>query len=248
MQYDGTRYHGWQIQDGCTTIQEVLQKRICKITAEQACVVPAGRTDAGVHALAQVAAFKTESRLPCSKIKAALNALLPGDIRISEACDTDTAFHPRYDAKSKIYFYIIANMQDVSPFIQNYAWRIPQPLDLVEMSRAISLIKGTRDFTSFRASGCAAKSPVRTIFRSSIEKINVIDFMTAEIRGNFMKLLVEGDAFLRHMVRNIAGTIVEVGKGRLRAGALEELLEARDRRLAGPAAPARGLFLERVVY
>jgi tRNA pseudouridine38-40 synthase len=178
----------------------------------------------------------------------ALNALLPWDIRITEACDADLSFHPRYDAKGKVYFYIIANMPVLSPFVHNYAWRVSQSLDFQGMCIAVSLVQGTHDFTSFRASGCGAKEPTRTIFHSSMEKIDVIDFMTAGIRGNFMKLRVEGDAFLRHMVRNIVGTIIEVGKGKLRSEAIVELLEAKDRRLAGPTAPASGLFLERVNY
>ncbi len=211
-------------------------------------VIAAGRTDAGVHALAQVASFKTTSALKCDTIRDALNALLPWDIRITEACDADAVFHPRYDAKGKIYFYIIANMRVISPFLYNYVWRIPQSLDFDGMCSASILLQGTHDFTSFRASGCGAKNPAKTIFHCSMEKSDVMDFMTAGIRGNFLKLRVEGDGFLRHMVRNIAGTIIEVGKGRLRSEAMLELLNARDRRLAGPTAPARGLFLERINY
>lgn len=248
IQYDGTRYHGWQIQPGYTSIQQVLQDRISKITGEQVSVIAAGRTDAGVHALAQVASFNTASALQCDTMRDALNALLPWDIRITEACDTYAAFHPRYGAKSKIYFYIIANMRVMSPFLYNYAWRIPQTLDFNGMCSASTLLLGTHDFTSFRGSGCTAKNSAKTIFQCSMEKIDVIDFMTAGVRGNFLKLRIEGDGFLRHMVRNIAGTIIEVGKGRLRSEGILELLDARDRRLAGPTAPARGLFLERVNY
>ena len=248
IQYDGTRYHGWQIQHGCTAIQQVLQERISKITGAQVSLIAAGRTDAGVHALAQVASFKTASALQCDTIRAALNALLPWDIRITDACDADEAFHPRYDAKGKIYFYIIANMQVISPFLYNYTWRIPVGLDFDGMCRASTLLEGCHDFTSFRASGCGAKNPAKTIFHCSMEKIDVMDFMTAGFRGNFLKLRVEGDGFLRHMVRNIAGTIIEVGKGRLTSDAILELLNARNRRLAGPTAPARGLFLERIYY
>ncbi len=248
IQYDGTRYHGWQMQPGSIAIQQVLQERILKITGEQASVIAAGRTDAGVHALAQVASFKTASVLQCNTIRDALNALLPRDITITESCDTDESFHPRYDAKGKIYFYIIANMRVISPFLYNYAWRIPQGLDFEGMRSASILLEGTHDFTSFRGSGCGAKNPSKTIFHCSIEKTDVMDFMTAGVRGNFLKLRVEGDGFLRHMVRNIAGTIIEVGKGRFRSEEILELLNARDRKLAGPTAPARGLFLERVNY
>jgi|SRR5271169_5293859 len=248
IEYDGTRYRGWQIQREGLTIQGVLQERITKITGERVSVIAAGRTDAGVHALAQVASFTTTSILSCNTIRAALNALLPGDIRIAEALDIDGSFHPRYDAKGKVYFYMIANMPVLSPFVCNYAWKIPQDLDFSGMRSAISLLQGTHDFTSFRASGCGAKNPTRTIFNSSVEKIDVIDFMTVGLRGNFLKLRIEGDAFLRHMVRNIAGTIIEVGKGRLAPDVIPELLNARDRKLAGPTAPSKGLFLERISY
>ncbi len=248
IQYDGTRYRGWQIQREGPTVQGMLQERIAKITGEQVPVIAAGRTDAGVHALAQTASFKTDSALPSGTIMAALNALLPEDIRIMETCDMDAAFHPRYDARGKVYFYVIANMPVVSPFLCNYAWKIPQNLDFDGMCAAVSLLHGTHDFTSFRASGCGSKSPTRTIKCCSVERIDVIDFMTAGLRGNFLKLRIEGDAFLRHMVRNIAGTIVEVGKGRMGPGAPGKILEARDRRLAGPTAPAKGLFLEKINY
>jgi tRNA pseudouridine38-40 synthase len=248
IQYDGSHYHGWQMQRGLITVQEVLQERIEKITGKQAAVIAAGRTDAGVHALAQVVAFKTTSALASGTLMSALNALLPWDIRILSACDADADFNPRHDAKGKVYFYIIANMPVISPFLHDYAWWVPQPIDFGAICNAISLFQGTHDFTSFRASGCGAKTPVRTIFHCSTEKIDAIDFMTAGIRGDFLKLSVEGDAFLRHMVRNIAGTIIEVGKGRLKAEAITELLHARDRKLAGPTAPAKGLFLEKIFY
>ncbi|MBF0506609.1 MAG: tRNA pseudouridine(38-40) synthase TruA [Nitrospirae bacterium] len=248
IQYDGTRYLGWQIQREGPTVQGMLQERIAKITGEQVSVIAAGRTDAGVHALAQTASFKTESALPAGTVMAALNALLPEDIRIMGTCDMDAAFHPRYDARGKVYFYIIANMPVVSPFLCNYVWKIPQNLDFDGMCAAVSLLQGTHDFTSFRASGCGAKSPTRTITRCSVERIAVIDFMTEGLSGNFLKLRIEGDAFLRHMVRNIAGTIVEVGKGKMPSDMVLELIKARDRRLAGPTAPAKGLFLERINY
>ena len=248
LQYDGTRYHGWQVQPGSVTIQAVLQERIAMITGEGASAIAAGRTDAGVHALAQVAAFKTVSRLSCDTIKTALNALLPDDIRITAACEAASTFHARYDAKGKVYFYIIANMQVLSPFLNNYAWRVPQPLDFQSMRSAVSLLQGTHDFTSFRASGCGAINTTRTIFNISIEKMGSLEFMTAGLSGDFLKLKIEGDAFLRHMVRNIAGTIVEIGKGKFKPHMIEKLFTAKDRRLAGPTAPARGLFLEKVNY
>jgi len=226
----------------------VLQERIARITGEDVSTIAAGRTDAGVHALAQVAAFKTASGLSCETLKKALNALLPDDIRITETCETDTTFHPRYDARGKVYFYIISNMQVLSPFISNYSWRVPQTLDFQSMCSAASLLHGMHDFTSFRASGCNAKNPTRTIFKSHIEKLDSLDFMTAGLSGNFLKLKIEGDAFLRHMVRNIAGTIVEIGKGKFQPDIIEKLFSAKDRRLAGPTAPAQGLFLERVIY
>ncbi|MDI6728768.1 MAG: tRNA pseudouridine(38-40) synthase TruA [Thermodesulfovibrionales bacterium] len=248
IQYDGTNYNGWQIQPNGITIQEILQKNIKKITGEDAKLIGAGRTDAGVHAIGQVASFKTSSGLSSDVIKRALNANLPDDIRILNACDAELDFHPRYDAKSKIYVYVISNFTVISPFLYRYAWKVPHKLHFEDMCNAIEFIRGRHDFSAFRASGCSAKNPVRTVFNISIEKSDTIHFMDIPFAGNFLKVRLEADAFLRHMVRNIVGTIVEIGKGKTKSEEIREIINSKDRRLAGPTAPARGLFLEEINY
>jgi tRNA pseudouridine38-40 synthase len=255
IQYVGTNYNGWQIQKPAVsspkniiTIQGVLQETIKKITGEDAKVIGAGRTDAGVHAIEQIASFKTLSGLSAVVIKRALNANLPDDIRIIDACDVELDFHPRYDAKSKSYFYVISNSHIISPFLYRYEWKIPHKLNFEEMKHASGFLKGRHDFTAFRASGCSAKNPVRTIFNISIERFDTIDFMDTGLSGSFLKISIEADAFLRHMARNIVGTLVKVGKGIIKTAEIKEILLSKDRRLAGQTAPAKGLFLEKVRY
>jgi tRNA pseudouridine38-40 synthase len=248
IQYDGTNYHGWQTQPNGVTIQQILEEAVKKITGEDVKVTGAGRTDAGVHALAQVAAFKTNSKLQPDVVKRALNAVLPDDIRITDAYDIDEGFHPRYDAKSKIYFYIICSSGIISPFLHRYAWHIPYKLDYDLMVRSLDFFKGRHDFSSFRGSGCGAKNPVRTVMDISLDKTDAVEFFGIEIKESFLKLTIEADAFLRHMVRNIVGTIVETGKGKIKPQDIEKIMLSKDRRSAGPTAPAKGLFLERTKY
>jgi tRNA pseudouridine38-40 synthase len=268
LQYDGTNYNGWQVQktedrgqksedrsqnaearkQKIITIQGILQEAIKKITGEDAKVIGAGRTDAGVHAIEQVASFKTSSGLSADVIKRALNANLPDDIRIVDACDAGCSFHPRYDAKSKTYIYVVSNSHIISPFLYRYAWKIPHKLNFEEMKHASEFLKGRHDFTVFRASGCSAKNPVRTVFNISMERFDAIHFMDILLPGNFLKVSIEADAFLRHMVRNIVGTIIEIGKGKMESEEIREIINSKDRRIAGPTAPASGLFLERIKY
>ncbi|MCL4457459.1 MAG: tRNA pseudouridine(38-40) synthase TruA [Nitrospirae bacterium] len=270
LQYDGTDYNGWQIQrelrvksqelringqgtrvkgrNNVITIQGVIQEAIKKITGEDVKLIGAGRTDAGVHALAQVASFKTSSMLSPEVLTRALNANLPDEIRVIKASDEPPDFHPRYGAKSKIYFYLISNSHIVSPFLYRYAWKIPHKLDFDAMAGALKFLKGRHDFSSFRGSGCGAKNTVRTVMDASIEHLNAIDFMTARLEGDFIKMRIEADAFLRHMVRNIAGTVIEAGRGKIDPANIEKIITSKDRKNAGPTAPARGLFLEKVIY
>ncbi|MDP2276643.1 MAG: tRNA pseudouridine synthase A, partial [Nitrospirota bacterium] len=162
--------------------------------------------------------------------------------------EAEDAFHPRYDALSKSYFYIISNTNFSSAFLHRYAWRVPYSLDLAEMKKAGDLLLGRHDFSAFRGAGCGAKSTARKITSLSIEKISSIAFMTAKINGNFIKITVEADAFLRHMVRNIVGTLVEVGRGEMTLNSVSEAIKLKDRKKTGPTAPAHGLFLEKVSY
>ncbi|MDP2753641.1 MAG: tRNA pseudouridine(38-40) synthase TruA [Nitrospirota bacterium] len=248
LEYDGTAYQGWQVQENRLTIQGVIEDRIFKITGEQSRVIGASRTDAGVHALGQVAAFRTESRFDPETIKKALNALLPQDIRVLDASEVDDSFNPRDSAVKKSYFYIIANQRESSAFLYRYAWLVQQQLNLKSMIDAAQILIGEHDFSSFRGTGSSTKNPVREVFSLSIERFEKLDFMTASLDGKFIKLRIEANGFLRHMVRNIVGTLVEIGRGRFTADRIQEILESRDRKLAGPTAPARGLSLERIVY
>jgi len=248
LEYDGTAYQGWQVQENRLTIQGVIEDRIFKITGEQSRVIGASRTDAGVHALGQVAAFRTESRFDPETIKKALNALLPQDIRVLDASEVDDSFNPRDSAVKKSYFYIIANQRESSAFLYRYAWLVQQQLNLKSMVEAAQVLIGTHDFSSFKGTGSNIKNDIREIFSLNIKRFREIDFMTSSIKGEFIKIRIEANGFLRHMVRNIVGTLVEIGRGRFTADRIKEILESRDRKLAGPTAPARGLSLERIVY
>ena len=248
LEYDGTAYQGWQIQKEGITIQGILEEKILKITGERSRVIGAGRTDAGVHALGQVAAFRTISRLEPEAIKRALNALLPYDIKVIETSEVNDSFHPIYDAVKKSYFYIIANQRISSAFLYRYSWQIQQQLELKSMKYAAQTLIGRHDFSSFMGTGSSIKDPEREIFSLSIDKLDNIDFMTVSMRGEFIKIRIEANGFLRHMVRNIVGTLVEIGRGRISPDKINEILKSRDRKLAGPTSPANGLFLERIVY
>ena len=249
LQYDGTNYNGWQAQrSGVVTLQGMLEEKLKEITGGDTDVIAAGRTDAGVHALMQAASFRTASALPSGVIKRALNSILPDDVRVIDACEADEGFHPRYDAKSKTYFYLISHAHVLSPFLSRYAWKVPYRLDHGGMEHALSSLKGTHDFSALRGSGCGAKSPVRTILGITLERLDALDFLGTKLSGDFFRISVEADGFLRHMVRNIVGTAVEVGRGRNAPEDIARILGSKDRRLAGPTAPARGLFLEKVTY
>ncbi len=254
IEYDGTNYHGWQEQNlavsqkNIATIQGMLREKIKAITGEDVKVIGSSRTDAGVHAFGQVASFLTDSYLEPEVLQRALNSLLPEDIRILNAEEADEAFHPRYDAVSKSYFYLISNMSISSAFLYRYAWRVPHRLDLDSMKEAGSLLKGRHDFSAFRGAGCGAKTTERDIISFNIERLERIDFMTAGLRGDFIKIRVEANAFLRYMVRNMVGTLVEIGRGKMAAHAISDAFELKDRRKTGPTAPATGLFLEAIRY
>ncbi len=248
IEYDGTAYHGWQIQKSKPTIQNILEETILRITGEKSKVIGASRTDAGVHALGQVAAFRTQSLLGPETIRKALNATLPYDIRIREIFETNDAFHPRFDAHKKSYFYIIANQRVSSAFLSRYTWIVQQTLERSFMKKAAHTLIGTHDFSSFQGARSNVKNPAREVFSLIIEDLKSIDFMTARFKGNFIKIRIEANGFLRHMVRNIVGTLVEIGRGRISSHEMKDILESHNRRRAGPTAPAHGLFLEKIIY
>lgn len=259
LQYDGTNYNGWQAQRQAVgsrqstvreiiTIQETIQGVIKKITGEEVNLIASGRTDAGVHAMAQAASFKTSSLLEPFVFQRALNALLPADIRVTGAAEAEEAFHPRYDAIRKSYVYIISPSRFISPFLCRYVWGLHTELDEESMLSSLGCLLGRHDFSSFRGSGCGAKTTVRTVSSLTMERTQGMEFMGFSIPGDFFRVRIEADAFLRHMVRNIVGTIVDVGRGKLRAEDVREILSSCDRNRAGMTAPARGLFMERVEY
>jgi tRNA pseudouridine38-40 synthase len=248
IEYDGSGYHGWQSQKSGGTIQDIISDCISVITSAPVRLSGASRTDAGVHALGQVAVFATESGLSSEIIKRALNAKLPRDIRVLASEETDGNFDPRYDAVRKSYFYLISTSRQQSAFLYRHVWNVKTGLDTGAMQKAALHIIGEHDFSSFRGSGCGAKTTGRTVDSIDVSRLQEISFMTASIKGDFIKIRVEANAFLRHMVRNIVGTLAEVGKGKISPHQFREILESRDRTSAGPTAPGNGLFLEHITY
>ncbi len=248
IEYDGTNYHGWQIQDKTVTIQGIIEENVSRLNGFPTRVYGASRTDAGVHALAQVAVFNTPTIHDTETIKRALNATLPPDIRILDADEVDISFNPRDDALRKIYFYIIANERKSSVFLQRYTTTVKKYLDINSMIESSKFLIGEHDFAAFMGTGSSIKNTIRTIYSLKLESLREIDFMSVTMRGNFIKIRIEADGFLRHMVRNIAGTLIEAGTGRISGSDLRKILESRDRNLAGPTAPAQGLFLEQILY
>jgi tRNA pseudouridine38-40 synthase len=248
LQYDGTDYSGWQVQDNERTIQGILEDAVFKITGERIRITGASRTDAGVHAFAQVAAFRTSSGLAPEVFSRAINANIPNDIRVIKAEESAADFHPRYSAKNKTYSYLISQPGDYSVFLRRYSWQVNYKLNSDSMKEAADYLSGTHDFTSFRASGCGSKNPVRTIFKIEVSALPSVDFMSFRFNVPLIKISIQADAFLRHMVRNIAGMLVEIGRGRNPASHMKEVLNLKDRCFSGPAAPPNGLFLEEINY
>jgi tRNA pseudouridine38-40 synthase len=237
VEYDGTNYHGWQIQPSGETIQSVLERAVSTFLRKPTRVIGSGRTDAGVHALGQVVNFHSDKDFDLYRIQRALNALTPEDITIKEVEIVADSFDARRDGRARVYEYRILNRSTPSPFHLNRAWRLHDRLDLEAMRAAIPCLLGEHDFSSFRAAGCDAAHPVRKVYRASLDQ-----------RDELLVFTIEATAFLRHMVRNIVGTLVDVGRGLRAPQSFRGLLEARDRTKAGATAPARGLFLVQVKY
>lgn len=235
--YVGTRYAGWQVQPGIPTIQGVLEDRASRMLGETVHLAGAGRTDAGVHARGQVANFLTESRIPPAGLVRGLNALLPGDIAVMRADEVGESFHARVDARGKEYCYRILSSEVVSPFEGPFVASVRGRLDGDAMRAAARHFVGTHDFTSF----CPVASPIEN-------KVRTLSVSEVEETDGRITFRVVGDGFLRHMVRTLAGTLIWVGRGRLEAAAIPVIIGGRDRRLAGPVAPASGLILEQVFY
>ena len=238
--YDGTEFHGWQIQPGLTTIQSELQKVVSEIEGRRVEVAGSGRTDAGVHALAQVAAFSIENPIPTDNLRRAMNRLLPRSIRVTGVEETDPEFHPRFAAKAKTYQYRIWRTEIVPPMLRLYVCHHPYPLDEARMAEYAPLFEGEHDFSAFAAADekdALGGTKVRIVYASSIWR-----------DGDELIYQVRGSGFLKHMVRMMVGTLIEVGKGNLDRAALLERLRPGFAGKSGPAMRACGLRLVSVEY
>lgn len=235
--YDGTNYHGWQVQDNGITIEEVLNRTLSELVQEDIKVIGASRTDAGVHACGNVAVFDTESRIPGDKFSFALNQRLPEDIRIQESCEVDADFHPRYADTVKTYEYNILNRRFELPSKRLYAAFCYYPMDIERMNQAAAYLVGEHDFKSFCSAGAQVQTTVRTIYAVNVTK-----------EDDMVHIRITGNGFLYNMVRIIAGTLMQVGTGLMEPEQVKEILEARDRSKAGPTAVAKGLTLVEIRY
>jgi len=235
--YDGTRFVGWQRQATGESIQGLLEAALARLEGRPVTVHGAGRTDAGVHARGQVASAEVSFDHDPVTVARALNGQLPDDVRVLEVVEATEGFHARFSARSKIYAYRIRNAAVADPFDRVYAWHVKDPLDIEAMRRAANALTGTHDFAAFQSAGTDVQTTVRTVHRSEV--LHEPGLLTYEIAG---------DGFLRHMVRAIVGTLVEIGRGRWPAPVMADLLASGTRADAGPTAPPCGLFLVRVDY
>lgn len=237
IEYDGTAYHGWQSQDNAVTVQDVVTDAVARLTGEDISVTGSSRTDTGVHALGQVCNFFTCSSIPADKFAFALNAILPEDIVIRRSEEVSADFHARFSTIGKKYRYLFYNSVFPSALMRNRAYHVFYPLDVCAMREAAEYFKGTHDFAAFSATGGSVKTTVRTITDCNISKDkDIVEFSVA------------GNGFLYNMVRIMAGTLVDVGIGRLDSKTVPEIIAGLDRKKAGRTAPPQGLYLEEIYY
>lgn len=237
LEYDGAAFAGWQLQSNAHTAQAALERALRRGFGERRRVSGASRTDAGVHARGQVAVFDLAHSISAQKLVPALNSRLPRSLRVLTARPVPAGWEPRKASVKKTYTYLIHTRGMTSPLWEGRAWQLFQPLDLAAMRRAAKQLVGRHDFSSFQAAGCVARHPIRNLRVLSVSR-----------QGTLLKMRFTADAFLYHMVRNLAGTLAEVGKGRMTPGEVKKILRARNRKLAGPTAPAHGLYLEKIVF
>ncbi len=235
--YDGTAYHGFQRQKNALGIQEIIETKLSRIFGHPLKTTGAGRTDTGVHAYGQTINFYTSGTIPVQNIPQAARSVLPPDIVITAAEEVAPAFHARRSAQSKVYLYHVLQTPVADPLRRNYSWHITQSLDVAKMNAAACLICGTHDFSAFRSANRSPAKPVKTIFAAGCRS-----------RLPLLEFYFWGDGFLYHMVRNLVGTLVDVGRGRLTTEQFAAVLASRDRRQAGMAAPPQGLYLQEVRY
>ena len=247
ISYDGTRFVGWQRQAEGVSIQGLLEDALARFEGAPVAVHGAGRTDAGVHALGQVASVHMTSAHAPETVARGLNACLPPDVRVIDVQDAAADFHARFSARSKTYRYQLRNAATVSPFERAYVWHLPEALDVDAMRTSANALVGTHDFAAFRSAGSDTKGTVRTITRSEV--VSEADGGWHDTStGTLVLYEISGDGFLRHMVRAIVGTLVEIGRGQRPAASIAALLAGGSRAQAGITAPPQGLFLVRVVY
>ncbi len=238
VEYDGSAYCGWQRQENGSSIQQLLEEAIKLITGQKVSVIGSGRTDAGVHALNQVGSFKCSTKLPVNKIFMGMNSVLPPDIVVKELEEVADDFHALRDVKSKVYVYKICNQRLRPALGRNYFWHVRHPLDIGKMKKAARYLIGTNDFSCFCATGTDVKDRVRTIVNVEIKTCD----------DGLIEIKVESHGFLKYMVRNIIGTLVEVGRDKREPEEMKTIIESRNRNIAGATAPAYGLFLTEVKY
>ncbi len=238
IEYDGTNYHGWQIQKNAISVQEIIERAISRLLGNEIGIVGCSRTDVGVHAYGQIAHFSTDSTIPGDKFSYAINNLLPSDIVIKQSEEVSEDFHSRYSAKGKKYRYLIYNGAHASAIMRNRTYHVRPELDIEKMQKAAKYFIGEHDFAAFQATGGQVRSTVRKIFSMELQKKE----------DNIISIEVSGNGFLYNMVRIIAGTLVYVGMGKIDADEISMIIDSLDRTRAGKTAPAEGLYLMEIYY
>lgn len=237
VEYDGSNYHGFQSQKNAHTIQDTIENALYKLTGHKIPIISAGRTDRGVHALGQVIAFETEAKIPSDKFYLALNSVLPEDIRILNSKEVETDFHPRFQAIKKQYSYYIYTKDSGKTFLRKFAWCNSEPLNIDDMIKACKQFEGRHNFLSFCSSGSSVKTFERTIEVCQLQQKNA-----------YLKFDIKANGFLYNMARIIVGTVVDVGRGKIKVNDINDIIKARDRNAAGSTAPPQGLYLMYVEY